>query len=266
MNEKSRVITKGFLEKHFCLPKEYELLERINSGSKIAKNQLLIQYMPRLLEIAEGLAKHFEDRQEAMQVVMESFLKGLRILAYRYYCKKHEEQDHLAVWSLHIMEVYLRRIKEQILFYVRPNKEKSYLQSFNRVQLARLNKLNDTLKLEQQKIWGKISDYIYPLEIEKKMKDTDYSIRVSLDFYLLKSIYSIHSQIFSSNILGIIGLKERFNTPEFDWWTEGMPVLDDPYCYLLSELFEQWLIMHRIPDIALISTSIQIDCKNLSQI
>lgn len=72
--------------------------------------------MPRLLEIAVELAKHFNDRHEAMQTVMNGFLKGLRALAYCYYRKTNEEQEYIEDWNAHFMDVYLKRIKEQILF------------------------------------------------------------------------------------------------------------------------------------------------------
>ena len=266
MNEKNKkMIAKEFLEIHFSLLSEHELIMQINAGSPSAEAQLLMLYMPRLLETAEELAKHFNDPREAMQAVMNGFLKGLRALAYRYYRKTNEGQEYIADWNAHLMDVYLKRIKEQILFYIRPNDETCYLQTYNKTQISRLNKLNELLKIRQETIVEKVLEHHAELELDREGGQSslnDCTIKISMGYYVLESSYSIHSQVFSSAELGIKGFNNRFKNADFDWWADGMPVLDDSYCYLLSELFEQWLITHRIPDIALISMSIQIDNQN----
>lgn len=147
----------------------------------------------------------------------------------------------------------------------RRDKEKIQSLRFNLSQLSKLNKLNKVLKRKQTEIWIAIDQQVSDLEARLTEKGTtlsNYELKLGIDYYVMKSSDPIHS---SSSIVNLVTRREiakQMNDPSFDWWAKGMPVLEQPYCFLLSQLFEQWDIALYIPDIAMVWTTIQVDYQS----
>ncbi len=136
---------------------------------------------------------------------------------------------------------------------------------FNLSHLSRLNKLNSVLKKKQTEIWIAIDQQVSDLEAQLIKENTtlsNYELKLGIQYYVMKNSHPIHSSCLTINLVTRREMAKQMNDPSFDWWAKGMPILEQPYCFLLSQLFEQWHIAHRIPDIAMVWTTIQVEYQS----
>lgn len=131
---------------------------------------------------------------------------------------------------------------------------------YNLTQIGRLNKLNQVLIKKQIQLWDTIEEQIPHVErqlVRAGNPSRNYELRIAIQYLILKDSRPIYSTMATVKIENRKEMAEQMNSPHFDWSVKGMPVLKEPYCFLLGQLFQQSNIVHQIPHIALICTTIQ---------
>lgn len=134
--------------------------------------------------------------------------------------------------------------------------------NFNWRQIARLNHLNNLLMERQRELVRKIKDEIDELElqiIETPEQLSNYEVIATMNFYMKKNHQPVHSNSYYIDIKGLKGFLDKFENLEFDWHFGSLPVLDQPYCYLLSELFEYWEVVNCVSEIVMVWSSVCVD-------
>ena len=242
----------------YWLPQDDELiLEELIIEERVASVQLLVKYMPELLKIAQELYPVCKDKEKIMAEVIRCFLEKLSF-SYVDYCHQKNDEPYSVI-------NYLNTVKMEMLGQLRGDDEKMKPHHFNHTQLAKLNKLNEVLKKRQVELWSFIEEQISYLEklLNQENKSlSGWELKLEIQFYIMKSSQPVHNMSLKVNRMTREKLSEQMNNSVFDWWTKGMPVLEEPCSYLLGQLFEQWQIVHRIPDIVMVWSNIQVEYQS----
>lgn len=251
-------LTVEEVAEHFWLPQDDTLLlEELIVEGKVAAVQLLVKYMPELLEIAKEIYPLSKDKEKIMAEVMRCFLENLSYSYVDYYHQKSDES--------YSMGNYLNTVKQEMIGQLRGDNEKMKPHRFNESQIAKLNKLNQVLREKQVELWGFVEEQITYLDKMLNQENTNFSnceLKLGIQFYMMKNSQPLHTMNLTINLNNRKEMAEQMTNLGFDWRTNEMTMLDEPTCYLLGQLYEQWQIAHHIPDIVMIWTTIQVDYQS----
>ena len=131
---------------------------------------------------------------------------------------------------------------------------------FNLSQIERLKKLNRVLRTRQNELWNTIDEEVPRVErqlVGKLSTFRHYELSFAIRYFIMKESRPIYTATAVVKIESRKEIAAQMNNPHFDWSIKGMPPLEEPYCFLLGQLFQQPNIATSIPDIAIVQTTIQ---------
>lgn len=238
---------------HYWLPQDDEVIfKELLVEERVASVQLLVKYMPEILSIAQELYSFSKDKEKIMAEVIRCFLENLSFSYVDHYHRHHDKPYSLIR--------YLNTVKAEMLDQLRGDTEKMNPHCFSISQLDSLNRLNDVLRKRQIELWAFIDEQMSYLEGQINRDQTILNhceLKLDIHFYISKNSQHIHSMTLKINLNNRQEMASKMNNLGFDWWMKGIPMLEKPYSYLLAQLFEQWQIVHRIPDIVIVWTTVK---------
>ena len=205
---------------------EKALLKKVSAGDKVALVQLTMLHMPYIISCAQ------RDRYEGLSLtaLVDAATQGFIAAAEKAASENSDLHDH--TWKMmhsaisdalaHVPETGYKRIN-----YHTPKR------------IAYLNSLNTLLKEKERQIVERAK--IYLDEIRQKMESNDsftndYELEVIVQYYMKGGQdpaheYTTHYRYEHGEDWGMLCSEE-------DGRDSYMPVLDEPYCYLLHDLID----------------------------
>ncbi len=244
----------------FILPgNEDRLLQQIAEGDRVAVFQLLLLNMPAVaLHVLNTRLKH-APTHVLMRSAIRFYIDSMEAVIGR---NSAPDSD----WHLHFFGGLRRHLTREAL---KQTKERKPYTELSAHQVGFLSALNKMLREKEVQITAKAKEYLTLLRnklADKAAETTDYEFEAAVQFITFNTdgdpVYTSHWSFCIEDLEN--DTWHLVNDPETDDWREQyMPVLTDPYCYLMHDLYDHSGIGHEIYNIETIWTDYRMTDQNM---
>jgi len=224
------------------------LLKKIKEGDKVALVQLAMLYMRFIISCAQR--ERFEG--QPITTLVDAATHGFIVAA-----EKAANENIEVIDGLH-RQMHLA-INEAVKHL--PEKNHRCIKYDTPKHIAYLNRLNRLLKEKEALIVLRVTEYLGQVKQKIDSEDVftnDYELEVEVQYYIKgggdpSHVYHDHFRYerADEDIFGLLCSSE-------DWWESYMPVLDEPYCYLLHDLIDHSRLGSKLFSIATIWIDIRL--------